>query len=171
MGQGMLTASHKSIIDRCTANIYRSFLRSHGTAPAPLLTDWREEVLRQREPEAQALALISEIITEGSLNIFAQQSNVDMNNRIINIDLYEMGEQMRPTSLVVTLEVIQNRVAANRRKGKFTWVFIDEVYLYFKYRYSAEILYRAWKRFRKFHKNSSQLGTDYFSPGVVLISL
>ena len=73
-----------------------------------------------------------------------------MSNRIINIDLYEMGERLRPTSLVVTLEVIQNRVAANRRKGRFTWVFIDEVYLYFKYKYSAEILYRAWKRFRKF---------------------
>lgn len=150
MGQGMLTASHKSIIDRCTTNIYRSFMRSHGEAPPPLLTDWRAEVMKQREPEARALALVSEILTEGSLNIFSQQSNVDMSNRIINIDLYEMGERLRPTSLVVTLEVIQNRVAANRRKGRFTWVFIDEVYLYFKYKYSAEILYRAWKRFRKF---------------------
>ena len=150
MGQGVLTASHKSIIDRCTTNIYRSFMRSHGAAPPPLLTDWRAEVMKQREPEARALALVSEILTEGSLNIFSQQSNVDMSNRIINIDLYEMGERLRPTSLVVTLEVIQNRVAANRRKGRFTWVFIDEVYLYFKYKYSAEILYRAWKRFRKF---------------------
>ena len=65
-------------------------------------------------------------------------------------DLYEMGEQLRPTALVVTLETIQNRVIANRKRGKYTWVFIDEVYLYFKYHYSAEILYRAWKRFRKY---------------------
>ena len=40
-------------------------------------------------------------------------------------DLYEMGESLRPTALVVTLEAIQNRVAANRKKGKYTWVFID----------------------------------------------
>lgn len=73
-----------------------------------------------------------------------------MNSRIVTIDLYEMGEQLRPTALVVTLEAIQNRVASNRRKGKYTWIFIDEVYLYFKYHYSAEILYRAWKRFRKY---------------------
>ncbi|MBQ3938839.1 MAG: hypothetical protein II724_05775, partial [Clostridia bacterium] len=48
------------------------------------------------------------------------------------------------------LEAIQNRVIENRKRGKFTWVFLDEVYLYFKYHYSAEILYRAWKRFRKY---------------------
>ena len=41
-----------------------------------------------------------------------------MNSRIVTIDLYEMGEQLRPTALVVTLEAIQNRVASNRRKGK-----------------------------------------------------
>ena len=51
---------------------------------------------------------------------------------------------------MVTLEAIQNRVAANRKKGKYTWVFIDEIYLYFKYHYSAEVLYRAWKRWRKY---------------------
>ena len=50
----------------------------------------------------------------------------------------------------MTLEAIQSRVAANRKKGKYTWVFIDEVYLFFKYFYSAQFLYKAWKRFRKY---------------------
>ena len=70
--------------------------------------------------------------------------------RSVVLDLYEMGEQLRPTALVVTLEAIQNRVMENRKRGKFTWVFIDECYLYFKYHYSGEFLYRAWKRFRKY---------------------
>ena len=38
----------------------------------------------------------------------------------------------------------------NRKRNKYTWVFLDEVYLYFKYPYSAEVLYKAWKRFRKY---------------------
>ncbi len=150
MGAGRITGSHKSIIDRCTANVYRPFLKSKGKLPAPLLTDWRAEVLKQTEPEAREIALAAELITEGSLNVFAHETNVDMDNRLVAIDLYEMGESLRPTALVVTLEAIQNRVAANRRKGKYTWVFIDEVYLYFKYHYSAEVLYRAWKRWRKY---------------------
>ena len=150
MGVGRLSGSHKSIIDRCTANVYQNYFSSRGKAPMPLLTDWRNEVMRQADPEAREIALAAELITEGSLNVFAHPGNVDMNNRIITFDLYEMGEQLRPTALVVTLEAIQNRVMENRKRGKFTWVFLDEVYLYFKYHYSGEFLYRAWKRFRKY---------------------
>ena len=61
-----------------------------------------------------------------------------------------MGEQLKPTALTVTMETIQNRVAANRLAGKYTWVFIDEIYLFFKYFYSAQFLYKCWKRFRKY---------------------
>ena len=150
MGVGRVSGSHKSIIDRCTANVYQSYFRNRGKAPMPLLTDWRNEVLKQVDPEAREIALAAELITEGSLNIFAHPGNVDMDSRIITLDLYEMGEQLRPTALVVTLEAIQNRVMENRKRGKYTWVFLDEVYLYFKYHYSGEFLYRAWKRFRKY---------------------
>ena len=150
MGVGRVSGSHKSIIDRCTANVYQNYFHSRGKAPMPLLTDWRNEVLKQVDPEAREIALAAELITEGSLNVFAHPGNVDMNNRIITLDLYEMGEQLRPTALVVTLEAIQNRVMENRKRGKYTWVFLDEVYLYFKYHYSGEFLYRAWKRFRKY---------------------
>ena len=150
MGVGIFTGAHKSIIDRCVQSVFRPWQKSKGKKPVPLLTDWRNEVLKQPEPEAREIALAAEIITEGSLNVFSHPSNVDVNSRIIVLDLYEMGDQLRPTALVVTLDAIQNRVIENRKRGKFTWVFIDEVYLYFKYHYSAEILYKAWKRFRKY---------------------
>ena len=150
MGAGRMSASHKSIIDRCTTNIYQNYFHGKGKVRMPLLTDWREEVLKQADPEAREIALAAELITEGSLNVFAHPTNVNMDNRLVVLDLYEMGEQLRPTALVVTLEAIQNRVMENRKRGKFTWVFIDECYLYFKYHYSGEFLYRAWKRFRKY---------------------
>ena len=150
MGAGLLTGSQKSIIDRCTASVYQNYFHAKGARPMPLLSDWRAEVLKQPDPEAREIALAAELITEGSLNVFAHPTNVDINNRIVVLDLYEMGEQLRPTALVVALEAIQNRVMENRKRGKYTWVFLDEVYLYFKYKYSGEILYRAWKRFRKY---------------------
>ena len=149
MGPNRLHGGHKSIIDRCTAAMYHSSLRNRS-GPAPLLTDWRNVALQQPDPEARELALVAELITEGSLNIFAQPTNVDLRNRIITFDAYEMGESLRDSSHAVMLEITNNRVAENRANGKFTWVFIDEVYLYFKYQYSAENLYRAWKRYRKY---------------------
>ena len=150
MGAGQLGAFQKSIIDRCTANIYREFIKSGGRARQPLLSDWRNEVKAQPEKEAEELALASELFIEGSLNMFAHETNVNMENRIVAFDLYEMGEQLKPTALNVVLEAIQNRVAANRLAGKYTWVFIDEIYLFFKYHYSAQFLYKSWKRFRKY---------------------
>lgn len=150
MGEGQLGAFHKSIIDRCTASVYHDFIKSGGRARQPILSDWRNEIKRQPEREAQELALASELFVEGSLNMFAHETNVDIDSRIIVFDLYEMGDQLKPTALNVTMETIQNRVATNRLAGKYTWVFVDEVYLFFKYYYSAQFLYKAWKRFRKY---------------------
>ena len=150
MGAGQLGAFHKSIIDRCTANIYRDLIKSGGKARQPTLPDWRNDVKRQPEREAQELALASELFVEGSLNMFAHETNIDITNRMICFDLYEMGEQLKPTAMNVVLESIQNRVAANRLAGKYTWVFIDEIYLFFKYYYSAQFLYKCWKRFRTY---------------------
>ena len=53
MGVGRVSGSHKSIIDRCTANVYQNYFRNRGKAPMPLLTDWRNEVLKQVDPEAR----------------------------------------------------------------------------------------------------------------------
>ena len=47
MGVGQLGAFHKSIIDRCTANIYHDFIKSGGEGRIPTLPDWRNEVKRQ----------------------------------------------------------------------------------------------------------------------------
>lgn len=82
--------------------------------------------------------------------MFAHETNVDIANRILCFHLYEMGEQLKSTALNVVLESIQNRVAANRMAGKYTWVFVNEVYLFFKYHYSAQYLYKCWKRFHKY---------------------
>lgn len=84
------------------------------------------------------------------MNMFAHETNFDIDNRIVCFDLYEMGEQLKLTALNVVLETIQNRVAANRLAGRYTWVFVDEVYLFFKYYYSTQFLYKCWKRFRKY---------------------
>ena len=38
----------------------------------PTLQDFREELLKQDEPEAQEIALAIELFTDGSLNTFAK---------------------------------------------------------------------------------------------------
>ena len=151
-----IVAGHKfqkgqqSIIDRCTENVYRYYKQGNYQGTPPTLADFREELLRQPEPEAHSLALELELFTRGSLNTFAKQTNVDTSNRLICYDILELGEQLRAIGMLVILDSILNRITRNRQAGKRTYIFIDEIYLLFMHEYSAQFLYKLWKRVRKY---------------------
>ena len=151
VGAGNLSAKEKSILDRCTADVYREYIRSGYKSEVPTLKDLYRQLMLQPEEEARGLALSSELFINGSLNTFAQKTNVDTKNRIIAYDIRELGEQLMPLGMLVTLDSIFNRVIQNWKKGKTTWVFADEFYLLFRYQYSADFFYRLYKRIRKYH--------------------
>lgn len=151
IGAGNLGAKDKSIIDRCTADTYRDYIRSGYTKEVPTLKDLYRQLMLQEEPEARALALSAELFTSGSLNTFAHKTNVDTKNRIMDYDIRELGSQLMPLGMLVTLDAIFNRVIQNWKKGKRTWIFCDEFYLLFRYPYSAEFFYKLWKRIRKYN--------------------
>ena len=144
------TKGQQSIIDRCTESVYRYYQQGNYQGVPPTLQDFREELLKQPEPEAHALALELELFTKGSLNTFAQQTNVDTDKRLICYDIMELGEQLRPIGMLVILDNILNRITANRKKGRQTFVYVDEIYLLFQYEYSAQFLFKLWKRVRKY---------------------
>lgn len=145
-----LGAKEKSIIDRCTANVYRGYQQRNYTGKVPTLKDFREELLRQEEPEAQSIALAIELFTDGSLNTFAKQTNVDTDNRLICYDILDLGKQLMSIGMLVVMDSILNRITQNRAKGKATFIFIDEIYLLFQHEYSANFLFTLWKRVRKY---------------------
>ena len=140
----------QSIIDRCTENVYRYYKQGNYMGTPPTLADFRDELLRQPEPEAHSLALELELFTRGSLNTFAKQTNVDTGNHLICYDILELGEQLRAIGMLVILDSIINRITANRMKGKETFIVIDEIYLLFMHEYSAQFLFKLWKRVRKY---------------------
>lgn len=150
MGEKSLGPKEKSIIDRCTAKVYRVYQQGNYQGVPPTLQDFREELLKQPEEEAKQIALAIELFTNGSLNTFAKNTNVDTNNRIICYDILDLGKQLLPIGMLVVLDSILNRITANRNKGRSTYIFIDEIYLLFQHEYSANFLFTLWKRVRKY---------------------
>lgn len=150
MGEKSLGPKEKSIIDRCTAKVYRVYQQGNYQGVPPTLQDFREELLKQPEEEAKQIALAIELFTDGSLNTFAKNTNVDTNNRIICYDILDLGKQLLPIGMLVVLDSILNRITANRNKGRSTYIFIDEIYLLFQHEYSANFLFTLWKRVRKY---------------------
>ena len=150
VGTGKLNAKEKSIIDRCTANVYRNYITNGFKGTPPTLKDFRQELLRQDEPEAREVALAIELFTDGSLNTFAQQTNVNVNSQYLVYDIKDLGKQLRTIGMLVVLDNIFNRITENRAKGRNTFIYIDEIYLLFQNEYSSNFLFELWKRVRKY---------------------
>ena len=151
VGAGGVSAKEKSILDRCAYDVYRDYVANGYHGAPPTLKDLYHALLQQPEQEARGLALSSELFITGSLNTFAQPTNVDTKARILCYDIRELGEQLQPLGMLVTLDAIFNRVIQNWKLGKTTWVFADEFYLLFRYQYSADFFYKLWKRIRKYN--------------------
>ena len=150
VGAGKLSAKEKSIIDRCTAQVYQNYIRGGYQGQAPTLQDFHAELLRQPEAEAGDVALAIELFTEGSLNTFAKPTNVDTSARILCYDIRDLGKQLLPVGMLVVLDSIFNRIVRNRERKRNTWIYIDEIYLLFQHEYSANFLFTLWKRMRKY---------------------
>ena len=150
IGSGSLGAKQKSIIDRCTANVYRYYQQGNYQGTPPTLQDFYNELLRQKELEAKEIALAIELFVNGSLNTFAKETNVDTNNRLVCYDILSLGKQLQAIGMLVVLDSILNRITKNRAKGRNTFIFIDEIYLLFQHEYSANFLFTLWKRVRKY---------------------
>ena len=150
IGTNNLGPKQKSIIDRCTASVYRHYQQGNYQGTPPTLQDFREELLKQNEPEAKEIALAIELFTDGSLNTFAKNTNVDTDNRLICYDILDLGKQLLPIGMLVVLDSILNRITKNRASGRNTFIFIDEIYLLFQHEYSANFLFTLWKRVRKY---------------------
>ena len=150
VGSGKLSAKEKSIIDRCTASVYREYIRRDYQGKPPTLQDFHAMLLQQPEDEARDVALAIELFTEGSLNTFAKPTNVDTSSRILCYDIRDLGKQLLPVGMLVVLDSVFNRVIHNRKLGRNTWIYIDEIYLLFQHEYSANFLFTLWKRVRKY---------------------
>jgi hypothetical protein len=137
---------HKSIIDRCTAAVYRE---AAETGTIPTLCTLREKLLAQPEEKAKEIALSLELFTTGSLDIFGHHSTVDLNKRVVVFNIHGLGEQLKPTGLLVITDTMLNRVTLNWKMGKRTHVFIDEFHVVFENEQSGIFFTSAWRQFRK----------------------
>ena len=136
----------KSVIDRCVAKLYEKCKDENKCATLSLL---RKMLLEEDEEIAKDIALSLELYTDGSLDIFGGESNVNLNARILNFDIHSLGAQLKNAGLLVITDTILNRVTQNWKRGKRTHVFIDEFHVVFENEHSAAFFNMAWRQFRK----------------------
>ena len=120
-----LNSRHKSIIDRCVRNLYIDIARSKEKH-VPTMGEFYNLLLEQTEPEAKDIALALELFVNGSLNIFNNHTNVNVQARFVVYGTRDLGKELGAISTLVMLENISARIAENAKIGRATWLYIDE---------------------------------------------
>lgn len=143
-----LNSRQKSIIDRCVRKMYIDIARSREKY-IPVMSDFYEILMAQPEEEAKEMALSLELFVNGSLNIFNHQTNVDVDNRFVVYGIRDLGTELSPITMLVMMELIQQRIVENGKRGKATWLYIDEFHVLLNSEYSAKYLQQLWKKVRK----------------------
>lgn len=115
MGKEHILAGDKSLIDDALENIYKPLMESHYTAPCPTIKDLWMALNNQRDKRSKEIALALRIFATGSMQAFAQPTNVDMSNRLICFNIQSLGEQLKPVAMLSMLEYINTAVMSNER--------------------------------------------------------
>lgn len=116
----------------------------------PTMQDFYELIKRQPEPEAEYIALAIEKYCVGNFKTFSYQTNVNTNSRFTVYDISKIGSGMNEMGMQVCLNDIWNRTIQNRKKGKRTFIYIDELYVITQSEACAKFLMYVWKQVRKF---------------------
>ena len=120
-----LTGIHRTIIDRCVKEWYQGILGKRKPK-SETLTELREIFSRQPELEARDLYVALEMFTEGSLNVFAHESNVNISNRLVGLGLKNLGKDLKRIATLVANEIIRSTIEYNYTAKVATHVVADE---------------------------------------------
>ena len=146
-GREGLPERDRSIIARCVGEAYLECARD---GRMPTLGDFHAALLAQPEPEAADIALRYERYVKGAFSFFNGQSNAALDNRITNIDMHGLGQNMRVFGMITALEMVRNRVMVTPPRPNYTWLYIDEVQSLFAHPTVVEYFARLWREGRKF---------------------
>ncbi len=157
---GKVTPEEDSILDRAVTETYASREIVPGEdfskAQPPLLEDL-ETVLNSLEG-GRGIAERLYKFTKGSFAGFLnQQTNVDVNNRLIVFSIRDLEDELRPIAMYVIMNFIWNLIRAKMKKRI---MIVDEAWWMMKYEESASFLFGLAKRCRKYYLGLTTVTQD-----------
>lgn len=131
----------------------------------PILGDLHKHL--QSNPMTSRLAAIVSRFVTGSAQSFNRQTNVDLSNKYIVLDLSELKGKLLPVGMMIALDYVWDNIKADRTKKKA--IFIDEIWQLIgasSNRLAAEFCLEIFKIIRGFGGaaiSATQDLSDFFS--------
>lgn len=149
MGNQEITPIQKTIIDNVMRETYKNHQAPTFKEYYVELEKYEETAVDEVKTAARYLKQTLHLYVHGSMNVFSNPSNVNINKRLVVYNIKELGENLRTLGMMIVLENLWDRVAKNRANNIGTRIYIDEMYLMFKSEQSATFFYELYKRARK----------------------
>lgn len=144
-----LTEVQESIIDEVTIATYQKHKK-------PTLLDWYHILQKKEDVQSQDLVQKLAMYVTGSLDMFAHETNVNLNSRFVVYNINQLKNKFKPFGFMAVEDKIWQRVVENNAKGIRTWVYFDEIQVLLSGNASEltrEKFQDIWARIRKYGGN------------------
>lgn len=121
-----------NLIDRACVMIYQKWLEDPCPENMPTFQDLYDYVISTSIDPKDSAAELADVLyryMEGSLNVFNHKTSVQLEKNLVVFDISSLSSTLKPLALLIIMEHIWVRVTANRRRGKRTWLIVDEFQL------------------------------------------
>ena len=125
----------------------------------PILEDLYNILNKDEKTKKFAIKLIPFI--KGSLNFFNNYTNVEINNKLIIADVYELGEDNLKYGLFVFVELFWDKIKINRKNKKA--IYLDEIWRLIGVTSNKDVagfIYKIFKTIRKYGGSSVAITQD-----------
>ena len=131
-----ITNEEEQLLDEALIKTYKDFGITHKNKSLyvngdkktfkkmPVLGDLHKKL--KDNPRTERLAIILSRFVTGSAQSFNRQTNVDLSNKYIVIDLSELKGKLLPVGMMIALDYVWDNIKMDRIKKKA--VFIDEIW-------------------------------------------
>ena len=115
----------------------------------PILEEFYDILKDDEKTKKLSIKLIPFI--KGSLNFFNNYTNIELNNKLIIADVYELGEENLKYGMYLFTELFWDKIKMNRKSKKA--IYLDEIWRLIGVTSNKEVasfIYKIFKTIRKY---------------------
>ncbi len=143
-------------LDNTNSIISKKFKSSRDM---PILEDLYNVLKKDEKSKKFSIKLIP--FVKGSLSFFNNYTNIELNNKLIIADVYELGEENLKYGLFVFVELFWDKIKLNRKKKKA--IYLDEIWRLIGVTSNKEVasfIYKIFKTIRKYGGSAVAITQD-----------
>jgi len=129
------------------------------TSEMPILEDFYEILNKDQKMKKYALQLVP--FVKGSLSFFNKYTNIEIENKLIVADIYELGEENIKYGMYIFTELFWDKIKENRNVKKS--IYLDEIWRLIGITSNKEVasfIYKIFKTIRKYSGSSVAITQD-----------